>query len=90
MKIRTKYQTNAQGRSQILAKGGGKQRTTTYDPSKSSDWNHGNGAGSLAIALVASELPGTASELHQRFADVAAQDWQHESSEDGVTHVFTF
>ena len=49
--IRTQYRTNASGRSQILAKGGGKQRTVNFDASKSSDWNHGTAAGVLALAL---------------------------------------
>lgn len=51
MIIRTAATSNASGRSQIVAKGGGKQRTVSVDLSKSSDWNHGNAAGTLALAL---------------------------------------
>lgn len=49
--IRTSYQTNANGTGQILAKGGGKQRTTQVDLSKSAAWNHGVAAGALALVL---------------------------------------
>lgn len=35
----------------IVAKGGGKQRTVAIDSNKSSSWNHGNAAGTLALAL---------------------------------------
>ena len=49
--IITKYKTNANGTGQILAKGGGKQRTTEYNPAESSDRNHGNAAGVLAQVL---------------------------------------
>lgn len=35
----------------IVAKCNGKQRTTPVDPSKGRDWNHGNAAGTLALAL---------------------------------------
>ena len=49
--IRTQYRTNANGASQILAKGGGKQRTVGYRPEWSSDRNHGYAAGVLAEVL---------------------------------------
>lgn len=55
MNITTTYTSNASGRSQVLAKGGGKQRTVSVDPSKSSDWNHGNAAGTLARVLFQGE-----------------------------------
>lgn len=51
MKIVTKYKTNANGTGQILAKGGGRQRTTNYVHGDSSHTNHGNAAGTLALAL---------------------------------------
>lgn len=51
MNITTKHTSNASGRSQVIAKGGGKQRTVNVDPSKSADWNHGNAAGTLALVL---------------------------------------
>lgn len=49
--ISTQFKSNASGRSQILAKGNGKQKTTNVDLSKSNDWNHGNAAGELALKL---------------------------------------
>lgn len=51
MNITTTYTSNATGRSQIIAKGNGKQRTVSYDQSKSADWNHGNAAGTLLDAM---------------------------------------
>lgn len=51
MKIVTKYKTNHNGRSQILAKGGGKQRTISFEDAHSFPRNHGNAAGTLALAL---------------------------------------
>jgi hypothetical protein len=51
MNITTKYQTNASGTGQILAKGAGKQRTVAYNQERTPDWNHGNAAGVLANAL---------------------------------------
>jgi hypothetical protein len=49
--IRTKYTTTATGAGRILAKGGGRQKTINYDQSISSDRNHGNAAGELALML---------------------------------------
>lgn len=50
--IRTAYTTHpTSGASRIVAKGAGRQRTVPFDPAKSSDWNHGNAAGTLALAL---------------------------------------
>lgn len=51
MNIRTRYTSNANGCGQILAKGAGRQRTVSYDDALSSDANHGNAAGTLALAL---------------------------------------
>lgn len=50
--IRTSYVTlPTSGASRIVAKGGGRQKTITYDPALSSDRNHGNAAGELALIL---------------------------------------
>jgi hypothetical protein len=49
--ITVKATSNASGRPQRIAKGGGKQRTVSVDFSKSEDWNAGNAAGTLANAL---------------------------------------
>ncbi len=50
-RITTQYKTNASGKGQILAKGGGKQRTVNYDHGAYDDRNHGEAAGTLALAL---------------------------------------
>lgn len=40
MRIVTTYKTNNNGTGQIVAKGGGKQRTLTYDHARSARENH--------------------------------------------------
>lgn len=80
MRIVTKYTTNASGRSQVVAKGGGKQRTTSFNPADSFDRNYGNAAGTLVLAL---GVQGSA---------LAALDngtMTHEAI-DPSTHVFKF
>lgn len=72
--IRTEYKTNAKGRGQIVAKGGGVQRTTSVDQSKSSDWNHGHAAGVLALVL---GWPWSGSV-------------EHDSNDSGTKHGFQF
>jgi hypothetical protein len=72
--IRTKYKTNANGTGQIVAKGEGKQRTATYDPARSSAYNHGAAAGVLALALGLEWHPGI----------------EHDSSDDGTQHGFAW
>jgi hypothetical protein len=48
MNITTTYKTNASGTGQIVARGlGGKQKTTTFDHSRSVDANHGIAAAAL-------------------------------------------
>jgi len=59
MKIRTQYQTNAAGTGQILAKGGGKQRTLTYDHSLGVRGNHRAAAEAVAHVHGVSIFPGT-------------------------------
>ena len=51
MDIKTKHISNASGRGQVKATGAGRQRTVSWDHSKSNDWNHGNAAGTLALVL---------------------------------------
>lgn len=51
MTITTTYKTNHNGTGQILAKGAGRQRTVAYNDAHSPEWNHGNAAGELALAL---------------------------------------
>jgi len=55
MNITTTKKNNHNGTAQILAKGGGRQRTVSYDSSKSIEWNHGNAAGTLALVLFQGE-----------------------------------
>ena len=74
MKIVTKNVSNNSGRSQILTKGGGKQKTVNVEQAKGLNWNHGNAAGELALKLGLT--------WHN--------DVQHEMSEDGTQHTFIF
>lgn len=70
--IHTKTTSNASGRSQVIAKGGGRQRTVSVDQSKSNDWNHGNAAGTLGLALGLTWRDGIS----------------HRQSDDGTEHMF--
>lgn len=79
MNITTKHTSNASGRGQVIAKGGGKQRTVAWDHSKSNDWNHGNAAGTLALVLFQGEAS-------RRLASKVAT---HKVT-DTNTHVFGF
>lgn len=78
--IRTQYKTNNNGTGQILAKGGGKQRTVAFDPALSSDRNHGLAAGTLALVL----FQGLTSRR------IAAKTASHDQSDDGTRHGFAF
>lgn len=49
--ITVKATSNANGRAQRKATGGGKQRTVSVDFAKSDAWNTGNAAGTLAAVL---------------------------------------
>lgn len=51
MNITTRHTSNASGRGQVIAKGGGRQRTISWDHAKSADHNHGAAAGTLIRAL---------------------------------------
>lgn len=70
--IHTQYKTNASGRGQILARGEGRQRTVSVDQSKSSDWNHGNAAGTLGLVLGLEWRDGIS----------------HRQTDDGTEHMF--
>jgi hypothetical protein len=50
--VTTTYHKNSNGAGRITAKGKGKQRTVTYDHSKSADSNHGLAAAALLNALL--------------------------------------
>lgn len=50
--ITTTKTSNANGRPQVIAKGAGKQRTVSYDLSRSLEWNMGAAAGTLLDVLV--------------------------------------
>lgn len=74
MSITTKNTSNAAGLSQVIAKGGGKQRTVPVDRSKGYAWNHGNAAGELAL-------------VHGlKWSDSIT----HDMSADGTSHIFTW
>lgn len=64
--ISTKHTSNANGTGQIVAKGGGKQRTVTYLHEFSADTNHGLAAGELASVL---GLAWSESITHDRMVD---------------------
>ena len=51
-KITTTMTSNASGRSQIVAKGHGRQRTVSYDHAKNLDANMGAAAGALLDVLL--------------------------------------
>lgn len=72
--IRTATTSNGSGRPQVIAKGGGKQRTVSVDLSKSSAWNHGNAAGVLGLVL--------GLEWHDGIG--------HDSNDSGTKHGFSF
>lgn len=82
MNITTKYTTNVNGRSQIVAKGGGKQRTVSYDPSRSNDWNHGAAAGTLLRVHFG--------QVGQPALDDLMSNITHGSNDSGTVHTFTF
>lgn len=77
--IRTAYH-NVNGTPKVLAKGGGKQRTVAWDLSKSTDWNHGTAAGTLALVLFQGETA----------RRIAAEHVTHDQSDDGTKHGFDF
>jgi hypothetical protein len=49
--ITVKPTSNNSGRPQRKATGAGRQRTVSVDLGKSEDWNAGNAAGTLGLAL---------------------------------------
>lgn len=51
MRIVTRYTSNASGRSQVIAKGGGKQRTISVNLAESVDQNHVAAAAALIERL---------------------------------------
>jgi hypothetical protein len=53
--ITTAHTSNASGRSQVVAKGHGKQRTVSVDFSKSDDYNDGAAVGALLAVLASPE-----------------------------------
>lgn len=80
--VRTAY-TNVNGTPKVVAKGGGKQRTVNWDLARSTDWNHGNAAGTLLVAIL-SPLD-RAKVLHPS----GAQRLGHDSNDDGTKHGFS-
>lgn len=70
--IHTQSKTNASGRSQVLARGEGRQRTVNWDAQRSTDWNHGNAAGTLGLVLGLEWRDGIS----------------HRQTDDGTEHMF--
>lgn len=87
MRIITTYKTNGSGRSQVVAKAAGSQKTTTFDPERSTDWNHGTAAGALILSMHA-KAPQTTNSAREFVRSLDAGYGTHESSDDGVRHVF--
>ena len=76
MIVRTAYKTNASGRSQIVAKSGGKQRTHNFDHRYSSDTNHGHAAGMLIREKFPETIPAWLS------------GGEHDMNDSGTRHGF--
>lgn len=81
MNITTRHTSNSKGTGQVLARGGGKQRTLTWDHAASSDTNHGRAAGELLLAHF-----GT---VGQPALDDLMSNITHTVKDDG-SHRFTF
>lgn len=91
MRIVTTYK-NVNGTPKVVAKGMGVQKTTNWDLSKSTDWNHGTAAGALILHKSSTMHP-----LTQQNGDhlgsaavrsIKAGASTHEASDDGTRHVF--
>ena len=85
MQITTKKANNASGAPVIIAKGGGAQKTTRYDLSKSSDWNHGAAAAALLNHLDSKDDGIRALAAASVLASGQAR---HEVSDGGGVHKF--
>jgi len=80
--VRTSY-TNKNGTPKVIARGAGKQRTVAWDLSKSTDWNHGNAAGTLLDVLL-SPLD-RAKVVHPS----GMQRLGHDQNDSGTLHGFS-
>lgn len=91
MHITTTRKSTPAGRPQIVARGiGGKQKTTDWDLSKSTNWNHGTAAANLII-----HVQNTSPEL--QYGDnlpfyarnsLDAGYGSHDSNDAGTVHKF--
>lgn len=92
MHIITTYGTTPQGAGKVTAKGMGKQKTTRWDASKSTEWNHGTAAGALIIAVSESMHPLTQQNADNlRVSAVRSIDSGHSThtqNDSGTRHVF--
>jgi hypothetical protein len=82
MKITTTKTAARNGHGNVVAKGLGKQKTTRWDHSKSSDWNHGNAAGALILHMN-HMTPRTRTMYATGAVSIA-----HDSNESGTVHTF--
>jgi hypothetical protein len=83
--VTTKKDSNGSGAGIIIARSGKTQKTTRYNHAKSSDWNHGEAAGALLLALDAKAGTSHAIEFVKGLHTGAVK---HETSEGGGTHRF--
>lgn len=85
LSITTTKFNNDSGAPKVKATAGKRQKTVSYDLSRSSDWNHGNAAGALLLAM--DEKDGTT--LGNEFVIGLHQGTvQHDISEGGGKHRF--
>lgn len=78
LNITVRATSNSKGTPQRIAKGGGKQRTVAVDLGKSSDWNAGNAAGTLAAVLIQGDAA----------RRIAADNFTHTHNDD-QSHTFS-
>lgn len=82
--ITTSYQSRPNSNvGKVVAKANGRQRSVTWDQSKSSDYNHGAAAGALVLALIGSTDPAKVKEVTEAMIARAEADWQHEVLDNG-------
>jgi hypothetical protein len=83
--VRTEY-VNVNGSPKVRAKCAGRQKTTNWDLSRSTDWNHGTAAGALILALGQNDswIVGDAIE------SIDEGNAAHDSNDSGTKHGFQF
>ena len=87
MNIKTTQKSNASGATKITARAAGKQKTVTYDHSRSNAANHGIAAGALIIDMHR-KAPLTTNPPSEFVRSLDAGYGTHESNESGTAHTF--